>query len=79
MDECIHGLEPSWCSLCLHPGELHKTGHEEASYGAMFKAHYDGTCAECGFPIVRGQLVRVLEGPVTNRYAHNLCVQGLQL
>jgi hypothetical protein len=76
MEECKHGLDPTWCSLCLHPGEDQRNGHEGAEYGPVFQAHYDGTCADCGFPIVRGQIIRVIEGPVTNRYVHTNCARG---
>ncbi len=77
-DECIHGLEPAWCSFCLHPGESTKNPHGDAKYGAIFRAHYDGECVECGFPITRGQTVRVVQGPVTNRYAHLKCAEEQQ-
>lgn len=72
-DECIHGLDPAWCSVCLHPQAERCAA---PAYGAIFRAHYDGECCECHFSIVRGDLIRVVSGPVTNRYAHLSCAQG---
>lgn len=70
--ECPHGLDPAWCSICLHPSSKADTQR----FGAVFRAHYEGQCCECNLPIYRGQMVRVLSGPITNRFAHTSCAQG---
>lgn len=67
-EECIHGLDPAWCSTCLHPSKP-----QAPQYGAIFRAHYEGTCIECDFPIQRNDLIRVVSGPVSNRYIHLRC------
>ena len=47
-EECIHGLTPETCSICLRPTK--PVGHSyPMSHSTLAK--YDGYCPECELPI----------------------------
>lgn len=63
-EDCIHGIDPRWCSLCKHPVQ----GSEVAvEIEATFAARYDGHCNGCNLPISVGQMVHRLS---SGRYVH---------
>ena len=50
-EECIHGLDPRWCSICL--------GHdkpEPLTVVFQVRAKYDSSrnCSGCNLPIMKG-------------------------
>lgn len=51
MSECIHELDPQWCSTCKH-GPERKTPE---AFAMRFVARYDGDCTSCDLPIYVGQ------------------------
>ena len=53
-DECVHGMDPSWCSLCLHPP---RNQHAPVKLGPPFPASLAGQCPECDLPINPGQII----------------------
>lgn len=55
-EECKHGINPQWCSLCLHPGVSAVRDHIEAT----FEARYTGNCPDCHEPIEKGDVVHKL-------------------
>lgn len=51
-EECIHGMDSSWCSLCRHPkSETHMIEMR------TIKAKFNGQCPTCNLPIYEGQFI----------------------
>jgi hypothetical protein len=62
--ECIHGLDPAWCSLCKAPEKKREEKRERAwrwgdvPTGAPISAQFAGPCAsECGQRIEEGDII----------------------
>ena len=70
-EECPHGLEPAWCSVCKHG----PTRPPVIKYGGPFQANYAGTCGECREPIAAGDWVahRFADEDGTG-YVHLACI-----
>lgn len=66
--ECKHGLDESWCSICLHHADPPTA--ETVTILATFAAKYDGYCSECGLPVMVGQMIHRLSN---DRYVHKGC------
>lgn len=66
-DECIHGLMPISCSICLHG--ISKA-QPPATIEATFKARYDGICPDCKQNIDAGEVIHKLS---TGAYVHDGC------
>lgn len=55
MAECIHGLEPAWCSICrTSPHEI----RDAEPIGSGFTAQFDGHCPDCNLPVRPGESIR---------------------
>lgn len=52
--ECIHGMEPDWCTLCKKPTPRAQPVDE----GRVLVAKWAGTCVGCRLPIYPGQKIR---------------------
>lgn len=71
-DECIHGLDPRWCGVCLHgPAKDPVAQHEPERAGDRFTAGFEGHCRECDLPIKPGQTITKLTP--SDRYVHGDC------
>jgi hypothetical protein len=60
MAECLHGMEPAWCSLCRKlpdPGAEPATRPLSSGPGPWFEARFPSRCA-CGEPIAEGDEIR---------------------
>ena len=66
-DECKHGLDPRWCSLCLQHGPAKP---EPVEVVAVFRARYDGDCPACDLPIRPGEMAAKLSN---ERTVHKWC------
>jgi hypothetical protein len=69
MEECIHGLDPSWCGVCLD-----KTRPKPApvEIGPAIAAKYSGRCTfKCGGDIEPGD--RIVS--VDLAWAHEACAE----
>ena len=67
--ECIHGMDPAWCSLCKAP----IVGESKADIlidNGPYQARYDGQCPSCDLPIHEGQLIYRW---TDERYRHEGC------
>jgi hypothetical protein len=66
-EDCIHGLPPEACSLCLHPTQLLKPSAPRSAFS--FVAKFPGRCGDCGEAIDIGDdIIRGRMG-----YVHVLC------
>ncbi len=65
-DDCIHGLPPQSCTICLHPYR----GPEPVTVEHIFPAGFDGHCPGCNLPISVGQMLCKLS---TGFYVHQWC------
>jgi hypothetical protein len=69
-EECPHGLDRRWCSVCLHGATPRAQG--PSAVGRWFRAVYDGECRACGLPIYIGQqIVRMTD----DTYQHAVCAK----
>jgi hypothetical protein len=58
--ECIHGMEPAWCSLCRKlpdPGAEPETQRAFTGPGPWFEARFASRCP-CGEPVREGDEIR---------------------
>lgn len=67
MAECLHGLDESWCSLCLHP---RRRDDAPVLTMALFKAKWPGFCKPCETSIEVGQMIYKLSD---GTYVHESC------
>lgn len=65
-EECIHGLNPTWCSVCLHG--ISRSEPETVEY--YFSAKRDGQCPGCDLPVRVGDRIAKMS---TGRYLHDYC------
>lgn len=66
-DECPHGLDARWCSICLHG--ITKP-EPPPTIEATFRSRYDGHCPTCNLPITVGEVIHRLSN---DRYVHEDC------
>lgn len=66
MAECPHGLDESWCSLCLHPPRPDR-GILTMS---LLKARFSGHCKGCNLGISPGQMIYKMSN---GTYVHEGC------
>jgi hypothetical protein len=64
-DECLHGMNPAWCSHCL----ARSRPPVVPVPGPPFLARVDGHCSGCNLPIHPGQVIRRAGA----RYLHERC------
>ena len=55
-EECIHGLDRTWCTLCKHP----RKHVVRDSIERTFSARYTSRCPDCGELIEPGDIVHLL-------------------
>lgn len=63
-DDCLHGLDPRWCSICLHGvkreqpyrPETHQRGPRAGDHITM-RAKFDSRCSKCGGEISAGDTI----------------------
>lgn len=67
-EECPHGLDSRWCSICLHGVSKPP---EQPTVEATFAARFDGYCSPCNLPISAGQVISKLSD---GRYVHKECI-----
>lgn len=67
-EECTHGLEPAWCTLCLHGPPKRDT--RPYRKGPAFEARYESRCIGCGEGIRPGdQICKFTD----DSYRHETC------
>jgi hypothetical protein len=64
--ECIHGIDPTWCSTCLHGPDQAEKPALLATFTARYPGHRDG----CNLPITEGQTI---ERWSDDSYRHEGC------
>lgn len=70
-DECIHGMDPAWCSVCLKgPATYSFKEPTVLPEGPAFPARFPGDCPGCNLPVVEGQIIRKWSD---ERYRHQGC------
>jgi hypothetical protein len=63
-DECPHGLDARWCTICLHG----VTRPQPVTVVATFLAMLEGQCPGCDLPIYVGQVLhKMSNGPVVHK------------
>ena len=67
-DECLHGLEASWCSICIHG--IERPSIEEAVITRTAK--FDGFCPVCRSSIYKDSDTIILT--TKNRWIHKDCL-----
>ena len=65
--ECIHGLDPRGCTICIHG--VSRPEPVTVVYGPL-EASLGGQCSECDLPVVAGQMIVYLS---TGRWVHDGC------
>jgi hypothetical protein len=67
-EECIHGLDPQWCTLCLKKDMpvVHKT--------FLGTAMYEGTCPVCKDTIEIGERIASNENFLSGAWVHDECI-----
>ena len=66
-DECLHGLDARWCSICIHG----VTKPEPApTIISTFRARFEGQCRRCDLPIALGSVIHRLSNET---YVHEGC------
>lgn len=66
-DECPHGLDARWCSICLHGIPKPEPA---PTIEATFTARFDGYCQGCHLPVSKGQRIHKLSN---DTYRHEGC------
>jgi hypothetical protein len=66
-DECIHGLHPTWCAVCLH-GVTKPAA--PPTIEATFFARFEGQCHRCDLPIAKATVIHRLSD---GSYCHEGC------
>lgn len=61
-EECKHGMDPAWCSICKAPEKKRAEQWSGSSTPVLHDgdvvARFDGVCAaECGRPIEEGDAI----------------------
>lgn len=54
--ECIHGMEPDWCSLCKVA--VATSAQVPIVDGPTVRARYAGQCGGCNLPLRNGELIQ---------------------
>jgi hypothetical protein len=65
-EECKHGLDPQWCSICLHG--LPK--RDAITVEFVMTAKHPGQCHACNLPVAEGQRIAKLSNET---YVHVGC------
>lgn len=75
--ECIHGLEPAWCALCLRAGQP-LPRHESwlarfAPEGDVTIARNSHRCAGCDFLVEKGAQIQMWTDGDRRQWLHADC------
>lgn len=71
-DDCIHGLDPRWCGVCLHG--VTKPAEGPRATGRRMGSRFESTCTGCHSPVRVGEFIGEVRSGDSVWWVHESCL-----